>query len=168
MVGYEQDRREAAKDIKESGKLVTIRHIPAVASGWTYSYDPVLGDTWTLNVEPFTVTHTEPPSTYTDYETYAIEMQYDIHDIDGTIIQSGDRKFMVSAIDTSGAVIPLFSTADKFILGSGGLFYDGSWAPDGSQLPDGQDGRIPGLSIVKVSPFQPGDVVIYYEVQARA
>ena len=166
-MSYTQDRADAAADIAEAGKLVTIRHCPAVATGYTYSYDPVLGDTWTLNVAPFTVTHTAPASLYTDYVAWALELQYNMRDIDGTVILSGDRRFMVAALDTTGSAIPLFTTGDKFVVGTGTLQLDGTWLLDGSEDLDGQRDAVAPLRIINVSPFQPGDTVIYYEVQAR-
>lgn len=166
-MNYSAKRTRAAEMIQANGKVVTIRHYPAVASGYTYSYDPVLGDTWTLIAAPFTVTHTKPASLFSDYTTYALELKYELRDIDGTAILSGDRRFMVSALDTTGAEIPLSSMKDRFIIGLGTLPLDGTWTLDGTEYLDGQKDSVTTLKVVNVIPFQPGDTVIYYELQAR-
>lgn len=166
-MNYIAKRAKAAEMIAANGKVVTIRHYPAVAAGYTYSYDPVLGDTWTLIAAPYTVTHTAPSSLFTDYVSSAIELKYELKDIDGTVILSGDRRFMVSALDSSGVAIPLSSIKDRLIIGLGTLSLDGSWTFDGSEYLDGQKDYAGALKVVNVIPFQPGDTVIYYELQAR-
>lgn len=166
-MNYIDQRRRAADKIRKSGKVVTVRHLPATATGYTYSYDPVLGDTWTLDVAPFTVVHTAPAGLYTDYETWAIELKYDLHDVDGTVILTGDRRFMMAALDKTGVAIPLLTTGDKFVIGTGTLQMDGSWVLDGSEDLDGQKDAVAMMRVINILPLSPGDVTLYYEIQAR-
>jgi len=65
-VGYEKDRREAAKDIREDGKLLTLRYPGLAFEYWVQSYDPIFGDTWTLTVPESVII---PLATLKDYGT---------------------------------------------------------------------------------------------------
>ena len=111
-----------------------------------YAYDPILGDTWTLVAEPHTVVHANPSGTQNDYTTYGVELSYTDKDYDGERIKIGDRKFMVSALADSGIEIPKPNVGGTLFVGT-------------------SSGT--ALTIVTVEPFMPGDVVIYYMIQAR-
>ncbi len=126
----------ASRLIRRSGKSVKLRR-KGTADGWTYSYDPVLGDTWTLDEEPYTVVHTDPGETPVDYELKAVEFDYTSLERDGTLVQADDRRFMLEA----SGVTPLLS--DRFLVGT------------------------EELAIVKVRPLMPGETEIYFEVQCR-
>lgn len=65
-MGYAQDRREAAKDIRKDGKLLTLRYPGLAFEYWVQSYDPILGDTWTLTVPESVII---PLTTLKDYGT---------------------------------------------------------------------------------------------------
>lgn len=70
---------------------------------------------------------------------YALNQIYEIHEIDGTLIQRGDKKIMlavggITAIDTGDTCV------------TGGVTY----------------------LVKNVQPFAPGGVVIFYYVQLRA
>ena len=130
---YAPDRLDAAKEIRAAGKLVTLR-IPGASS-----VDPVTG-----------VETAEDP---TDYTLHAIEESqnaitlWNQSNLDGSLIQTGDRFFMLAALDDSGVVIPAPLTTDGFYVG------------------DVATGTL--LSIKGVRALQPGDIAIYYEVQCR-
>jgi len=49
-MNYEEKRKQAASRITTSGKLLTLRYPGLAFEYWVQSYDPVLGDTWTLTV----------------------------------------------------------------------------------------------------------------------
>jgi len=129
---YAPDRLDAAKEIRASGKLVTLR-VPGAST-----IDPVTG--------------VETPAEPTDYTLHAIEESqnalslWNQSNLDGSLIQSGDRFFQLAALADSGAVLPMPTTSDSLYIGS----------PSGTLL-----------SIKGVRALQPGDIAIYYEVQCR-
>ena len=144
-MNYQEKRKMADNRISKNGKLLTLRY-PGSSSGWVYAYDPILGDTWTLVAEPHTVVYTNPSDTSNDYAVYGVELSYTDKDYDGERIKIGDRKFMVSALSDSGIEIPKPNV--------GGTLFVGTSAGT-------------ALTIVTVEPFMPGDMVIYYMIQAR-
>ena len=203
-MNYQAKRKLAADRISKNGKLLTLRYPGAALEYWVYTYDPILGDTWTLTVpesviitlsslEDFgtsgqygryngelyqnvtlgdlvldgtwtlngdeyldgrldawlkctLVMHTNPNVVPLDYAVYGVELSYTDKDYDGERIKIGDRKFMVSALSTSGIEIPKPNV--------GGTLFVGTSAGT-------------ALTIVTVEPFMPGDMVIYYMIQAR-
>jgi len=83
---------------------------------------------------------------FDDYPTKAMELSYTLKDFTGSNIQSGDRRFMMAALTDLGVVIPEPTTGDRLHIGT-------------------TDER--GLSIVDITPLQPGETAIYYEVHTR-
>jgi hypothetical protein len=69
-----------------------------------------------------------------------VETEYDIREIDGTVILRSDRRFLMST-EGLGQVDP--NSADALIVG----------------------GKT--LQVVSMKPLQPGGVVLLYDVQAR-
>lgn len=65
-MSYTQDRAEATADIAEAGKLLTLRYPGAQFEYWVYSYNGVLGETWTLTVPESVII---PLTTLKDYGT---------------------------------------------------------------------------------------------------
>lgn len=71
---------------------------------------------------PITLTKAEPgaynPDTgtaapvLTTFEGFAFRRTYSTRDIDGTLIRSGDVKFLVSPLQTNGSVLPLPAAPD--------------------------------------------------------
>ena len=49
-MNYQAKRKLAADRISKNGKLLTLRCPGAALEYWVYTYDPILGDTWTLTV----------------------------------------------------------------------------------------------------------------------
>jgi hypothetical protein len=201
---YQAKRKLAADRISKNGKLLTLRYPGAALEYWVYTYDPILGDTWTLTVPESViiallsledvgtswqygryngelyqnvpngdwvlsgkwifdgdeyldgrtyawlkctlVMHTNPGVVPLDYAVYGLELSYTDKDYDGERIKIGDRKFMVSALSDSGIEIPKPNVGGTLFVGT-------------------SSGT--ALTIVTVEPFMPGDVVIYYMIQAR-
>lgn len=144
-MNYEEKRKATASRIARDGKLLTLRY-PGDASLYTYAFDVVTGiETWTLIAAPHTV-YTTNPVTPADYAVHAVELSYTDKDYANENIKVGDRKFMVSALSDSGAVIPKPNVGATLYVGT-------------------SSGT--ALAIVKVDPLEPGDTAIYYTVQAR-
>jgi hypothetical protein len=116
-------RSRASALITKNGKSITIQ-------------TPVAG-----TFDPATGVNT--PGTPTTKTVKAVESNYSQAERNGTSILMNDRMFLVSGLDTSGAVIVQPTTSDKLIIGAD------------------------TLSIVKVDPIKPGDTAVIYEVQAR-
>lgn len=118
---YTATRKNAAATIAKSGKTVTM-NVPSS------TYDPVTGTSGL---------------TTTTYQVKAVETYYTQAERLGSAIQIGDRRFMLSGLTTSGAVLPQPKTDYTLTVGTAELF------------------------IVSVAPLQPGDVQIIHEVQCR-
>ena len=116
-------RDTAIRLIWENGKTATLR----VVSGGTF--DPVTGGT--------------SGAVTTDYITKAIEIQFLQSERNGTMVQQGDRKFVMSVLSSTGAAIPTPTSKDTLTIGTS------------------------VLSIVSVEPKQPGDDKIVYFVHCR-
>jgi len=125
-MSYLTERADAAKDIQEacSSRLCTLRTAEAI---------PAVGET--------------PAVPAVEYRVYAVEFPYSIGVRDGTSVKTGDRRFYVAALDSSGAAIPTPTPAHRF--------YTGTTAP--AKL----------LTIVGNNPLQPDGVPILHEVQCR-
>lgn len=123
---YSATRSSVYGTIKRNGKAVVLRR-PAAG---TFAE----------------ATGTLTPGSPTDYSTYAVEDRYDAAHIDGTLVQRGDRKFIVAALTTAKAAIPTPSTSDEFYVGT----------TAGTKL-----------AIVSVSPIMPATTMVAFEVQCR-
>jgi hypothetical protein len=93
----------------------------------------------TFNPETGTLT----PGTAVDHSVKVVEIGYSQGQRDGTIVQINDRRFLVAGLKADGSVLPKPTTQHKLVI---------------SNLP---------LSIVSVSPIEPGDISVAYEVQCR-
>ena len=122
-MNYEAIRIAAAGKIRQSGKRVTWRTSTAG------TFDPVTGLT--------------TGAAASDMTLYAVETFFSQADIDGTVVLQGDRRFMLAAVDLTGAAIAQPSAGDKLIVSSS------------------------TLSVVAVKPLAPGDVAVFYEVHCR-
>ena len=117
MSFYSETAADATEAIREFGQAVAITHYTAGV------YDPATGS----------VSNTETLQNGT-----AVELDYNVSEIDGVLIQRGDKKLLVSV---SGIVA--IEPNDTCSLGA-------------------------ALYIVKnVKPLSPGGIVLLYEVQVR-
>ena len=119
-MNYVAKAEKAREKLKAAGYQVAVRRTTGGEP------DPVTGDT--------------TAETVTDYTAYVLEQGYRLEVIDGTLVQRGDRRFMLALEDET--VVP---------------------QPGDDQLVVG--GQV--LAIVNAEPFQPGGVPLYFDVQAR-
>lgn len=141
-MNYAATAKRVLKTIERAGKPITIVR-PGTAEGWTREYDPAqMRDKWTHPGEeegdPDVVVYEDPATTPIEDSTSAVEDGYKSEEIDGTMVQAGDRRYWVPA---EGLAEP--RTIDRLV--------------------DGSD----SLAIVSCKRVAPGPVVILYEVQCR-
>ena len=116
-------RSSSTRLIRDMGKAATLR-VPGAGT-----FDPVTGAL--------------TPGAPTDYAVHVVEQRYEQSEVDGTLVQANDRRFIVSAIADSGVALVAPSSAHKLIVGG------------------------VELAIVAVLPEQPGDIALDYTVQCR-
>jgi len=141
-MNYAATAKRVLKTIERAGKPITIVR-PGTADGWTREYDPAqMRDKWTHpgaeEGDPDIVVYEDPATTPVEDSTSAVEDGYKADEIDGTMVQQGDRRYWVPA---QGLTEP--RTNDRLV--------------------DGAD----SLAIVSCKRVAPGPVVILYEVQCR-
>lgn len=141
-MNYTATAKRVLKTIERAGKPITIVR-PGTAEGWTREYDPAqMRDKWTHHGaeegDPDIVVYVDPATTPVEDNTSAVEDGYNASEIDGTMVQAGDRRYWVPA---EGLAEP--RTIDRLV--------------------DGSD----SLAIVSCKRVAPGPVVILYEVQCR-
>ena len=122
-MNYAALRSSSTRLIRDMGKAATLR-VPGAGA-----HDPVTG--------------TLTPGAPTDYAVHVVEQRYEQSEIDGTLIQAKDRRFIVAAIADSGVVLVAPTSAHKLVIG--GVEF----------------------AIVAVLPEQPGDIALNYTVQCR-
>lgn len=136
-MNYASLAASATRAIQKYGRAVTLSR-RGTAALYTYAFDPVLGDTWTLIAEPHTVVYTDPGEVALTFTGHAVEHPYEQNERDGTLVMAQDRRYLLeAAIGTT----PLLS--DRLIVGSD------------------------NLAIVNIEPLSPGGTVLLYEVQCR-
>lgn len=141
-MNYAATAKRVLKTIERAGKPIAIVR-PGTAEGWTREYDPAqMRDKWTHpgaeEGDPDVVVYEDPATTPGEDSTSAVEDGYKADEIDGTMVQAGDRRYWVPA---QGLAEP--RTIDRLV--------------------DGSD----SLAIVSCKRVAPGPVVILYEVQCR-
>lgn len=122
-MAYEKDRADAAKGIKESG----------------YAFAIVKQGTPTTDRQTLKVTASE-----TTFNTFGVELEFAVRDMEGTTVRRGDLKLMVSALTESGDVMDEPKSDDVFRV-------------------NGEKDRL----IVFVDAFRPGGFALYYFVWVR-
>lgn len=128
---YTKPRQTAQRLIANFGMAGTIRR--TITTG---------GDPWTPGSGTTTVTNAA---------CRVVTDSYKVHERDGTLIQTGDRKLLVS---TEGIVLPAYPDQPKT-----------------ANVPDVADTIIvndEAMAIVNVEPLVPGDTVLMWTIQARA
>jgi len=129
VTDYSPERLDVAAILRDEGKAVTLR-VPGASST-----DPVTGNV--------------TPGTPTSYACHALEEDQNAMTVwtagaqPGSIVQGGDRFFMLAALDDSGAVLPAPSIDSALVVAGAQLAIKGS------------------------RPFQPGDIAIFYKILAR-
>lgn len=141
-MNYAATAKRVLKTIQKNGKAIKIV-MPGTAEGWTREYDPAqMRDKWTHpgaeEGDPDIVVYEDPATTPVEDNTSSVEDGYNASEIDGTMVQAGDRRYWVPA---EGLAEP--RTIDRLV--------------------DGSD----SLAIVSCKRVAPGPVVVLYEVQCR-
>ena len=117
MSFYSETAADATEAIREFGQAIIITHLTSGA------YNPATG----------TVSNTSTVQT-----GVAVELDYNVSEIDGVLIQRGDKKLLVS-------ISGMTAIAPEDTCTVGGVAY----------------------TVKSVKPLSPGGVVLLYEVQAR-
>lgn len=112
---YTRPRATATRLIERFGQTVTFHRVTTET-----------GDAW------------NPTQTTTGYSAKAAVLGYEDSEIDGTMVQAGDRKLYVSVFDIEP------TTSDKVVIGA------------------------ETLRVVNVKPLNPAGTVVFFEVQCRA
>ena len=96
MTDYTKTAARADKSLRRKGGLVVLRQI---VNG---EYDPDLG---------------AAPTTSADYECTGVKIAYETENIDGTLIQAGDQKLLLSPLQRNGQAMPAPTAADLVLFG---------------------------------------------------
>ncbi|OYO29151.1 hypothetical protein [Janthinobacterium sp. PC23-8] len=96
MTDYVKTAARADQSLRRKGGIVVLRRVV------TGVYDPDVG---------------AAPSTTTDYEGTGVKIAYEAENIDGTLIQAGDQKLLLSALQRNGLPMPAPTTADLVLFG---------------------------------------------------
>ena len=120
---YAGTRKRADAKLKKDGRIVTLTLATEA------SYNPTTG-----------VRTTAATATY---YAYAVEASYEQGQRDGSIVLEKDKRFIISALQTTGAELPEITTAYKLTT------------------------ETKVFEIVNVYPTKPGTVSVVYEVQCR-
>jgi hypothetical protein len=96
MTDYTKTAARADQSLRRKGGIVVLRQVV------TGDYDPGLGTA---------------PTITTDYEGTGVKIAYEAENIDGTLIQSGDQKLLLSPLQRNGAPMPQPTAADLVLFG---------------------------------------------------
>lgn len=96
MTDYSKTAARADQSLRRKGGIVALRQVV------TGEYDPGLG---------------AAPSTTTDYEGTGVKINYEAENIDGTLIQAGDQKLLLSPLQRNGTAMPAPTAADLVLFG---------------------------------------------------
>lgn len=96
MTDYTKTAARADQSLRRKGGIVVLRQV------LTGEYDPGLG---------------AAPATTTDYEGNGVKIAYEAENIDGTLIQAGDQKLLLSPLQRNGAPMPAPTSADLVLFG---------------------------------------------------
>ncbi|MGK5020752.1 hypothetical protein [Janthinobacterium sp. LB2P10] len=96
MTDYSKTAARADQSLRRKGGIAVLRQVVIGP------YDPELG---------------AAPSTTTDYEGTGVKIAYDAENIDGTLIQAGDQKLLLSPLQRNGLPMPQPTTADLVLFG---------------------------------------------------
>lgn len=96
MTDYTKTAARADQSLRRKGGIVVLRRVV------TGEYDPGLGTA---------------PTITTDYEGTGVKINYEAENIDGTLIQAGDQKLLLSPLQRNGAPMPAPTAADLVLFG---------------------------------------------------
>lgn len=96
MSNYSKTAARADQSLRRKGGIVVLRRVV------TGEYDPGLGTA---------------PTITTDYEGTGVKINYEAENIDGTLIQAGDQKLLLSPLQRNGAPMPAPTAADLVLFG---------------------------------------------------
>ncbi|PHV33321.1 hypothetical protein CSQ94_13740 [Janthinobacterium sp. BJB312] len=96
MTDYSKTAARADQSLRRKGGIVVLRQVV------TGDYDPGLGTA---------------PTITTDYEGTGVKIAYEAENIDGTLIQAGDQKLLLSPLQRNGAPMPQPTAADLVLFG---------------------------------------------------
>lgn len=96
MADYSKTASRADQSLRRKGGIVVLRRVV------TGEYDPGLGTA---------------PTITTDYEGTGVKINYEAENIDGTLIQAGDQKLLLSPLQRNGAPMPAPTAADLVLFG---------------------------------------------------
>ena len=96
MTDYAKTAARADQSLRRKGGIVVLRQVV------TGPYDPDLG---------------MAPITTTDYEGTGVKINYEAENIDGTMIQAGDQKLLLSPLQRNGQAMPAPTAADLVRFG---------------------------------------------------
>ena len=92
--------------------------------------------------DPAADTH---PEVVDEYTVKVLIENFNVRDIDGTIIQVGDKRLLLPVLDSTAATLPRLDVVDKVEID-----YDGrTWSP------------------ISVTPLMPGGIPVLYNVHVR-
>ncbi len=97
MTDYSKTAARADQSLRRKGGIVVLRQVV------TGPYDPDLGTA---------------PITTTDYEGTGVKINYEAENIDGTLIQAGDQKLLLSPLQRNGLPMPQPTNADLVLFGA--------------------------------------------------
>lgn len=120
-----------ALQLKAADKIANYGLLTSIEIATLATYDPIT-DSYTRA----TVTH----------DVMGLFESFDARDIDGTVIQAGDKRLLLSAIDSStGATLPQLDEQDSITI-----------------TYDGRD-----LSPISITPLKPGGITLLYQTHVR-
>ena len=96
MTDYAKTAARADQSLRRKGGIVVLRQVV------TGAYDPDLG---------------MAPTITTDHEGTGVKIAYEAENIDGTLIQAGDQKLLLSPLQRNGLPMPAPTTADLVLFG---------------------------------------------------
>ena len=96
MADYAKTAARADQSLRRKGGIVVLRQVV------TGAYDPDLG---------------MAPTITTDHEGTGVKIAYEAENIDGTLIQAGDQKLLLSPLQRNGVPMPTPTTADLVLFG---------------------------------------------------
>lgn len=96
MADYSKTASRADQSLRRKGGIVVLRRVV------TGEYDPGLGTA---------------PTITTDYEGTGVKIAYEAENVDGTLIQAGDQKLLLSPLQRNGAPMPAPTAADLVLFG---------------------------------------------------
>ncbi|WP_219117069.1 hypothetical protein [Janthinobacterium sp. UMAB-56] len=122
MTDYSKTAARADQSLRRKGGIVVLRQVV------TGEYDPDLG---------------AAPSATSGHEGTGVKIAYEAENIDGTLIQAGDQKLLLSPLQRNGAPMPTPTVSDLVMIG--GVAY----------------------TIANVGDLQPVDVSLLFTLQLR-